>query len=162
MPPSAEGSLSPEVNARCRTAFQKRRRTPAHAGCTLWLSVENLAVAICLAGQPCLSHLRPQNTRIQDPELNGCEVAVPHAALRACAGRLDRRGPMLYIAPWRGRERSHERGEVGWGIAHEAVVWDVGQDGFRLSLRARCICGAWLPALSDGQGSPEQHGERGD
>src|SRR3712207_4583930 len=66
---------------------------PAQPVCTLWLCVEDFSFAICLAGQPCLPHLQPDNTWILDPELNRGQIAVPHATLRACASRLNPRGP---------------------------------------------------------------------
>src|SRR5215211_2238697 len=87
-----------------------------------------------------LTDLGAQEAWIQDPELNGRHVPIPHTALRPCADGLNPRRSMLLgrllhhrptgldeaVAPWRGGERMHERGQVGWRVTHKAIVWDVG------------------------------------
>src|SRR5215212_4453817 len=139
-------SRSPFREARLRNASNP---AVAQMGTvTLRLSVDDLALAVCFAVQPRLTDLGPQEAWIQDPELNGRHVSVPHTTLRTCADRLNPRRSLLLgrllhhrtagldevIAPRRRCERVHERGQVGWRITHKAIIWDVGEDGFLLGL----------------------------
>src|SRR5437868_505748 len=101
----------------------------------LRLSVNHLALTVGLAREPRLADLVPEEAGVQDPEINRCYVAVPHAALRTCADRLNPYRPMFLggllhhrpagldqvIAPPRRGKRVHERGQSRRRVPHKAV-----------------------------------------
>jgi len=62
----------------------------------LGLSINDIALTVCFTGQPCLADLVSQKAWVQDPEVNGCHIAVPHTALWTGTDPLNPRGPMLH------------------------------------------------------------------